>query len=107
MCYNDSSRPPLPGSEVQVQSQTASSPPEDICKMTQQVSGRPGVRFGSTPISSLVYRLGENHLKQTDCSLRYWKGEETSHDTTVLYQGVEEARLYVQRGHEKRRTMKH
>lgn len=78
-----SSRPPLPGSELQAQPHTASAVPKVIYKMTQQESGRPGMRFGSTPISCLIYRPEENYLKQTDCcSLRHWKGEKSSHDTT-------------------------
>lgn len=78
-----SSRPSLPGSEVQAQTHTASALPKVIYKMSQQESGRPGMRFGSTPISWLIYRPEENYLKQTDCcSLRHWKGEKSSHDTT-------------------------
>lgn len=76
------SRAPLPGSEVEAQPHTASTLPKVICKITKQESGRPGMRFGCKPISWLIYSLEENYLKQTDCLLRHWRGEKSSHDTT-------------------------
>lgn len=91
------SRAPLPGSEVQEQSHTAFILPKVICKITQQESGRPEVRFGCTPISWLIYRLEENYMKQIVC---WGTGRERRAHMTppLVLQGVKETGLCMQEG---------
>lgn len=79
--HNDSSRPTLSGSEVQVQSQTASSSTEYICRMTQQTQNEVWLYTILAGLQTRIKPQEADRLLQTNCSLRHWKGDETTHDT--------------------------
>lgn len=86
----------MPGSEAQAQPHTAST----LSHLQDYPAGEwqtwNEARLYTYFLAHL--QVEENYLKQTYCSLRHWKGEKSSHDTTPCISRGKGNGLYMQEG---------